>query len=480
MAQNRNTKQQPINFTNEKANRETNKKSSFNIGLLIFCAILVYVIVFLIVSSQKETIVPYEVRTGSLAINHNYRAFILRKEQTINASGSGYIHYFANIGERVGVGNLVYIIDQSGDLKEYLDSKSMENNTLTKEELLEIRNDMIFFNRDFDAKEFSDVYGFSDTLKNNVRKYSNARITKLVKSINNSNLSNSVTYTNAINTGIVSYYLDGYEDFDPQAINEEVFNEEKYVCNMLENNTLVTPDDIAYKIITDENWNLIIPINEEQIADFEDESYAKVRFSKNQNESWGQISFITGTDGKTYLNLTLNNSMISFVNDRFVDVELILHDDSGLKIPNSSIVNKDFYLIPAECFIEHENDPLSKGTLMLHTFKEDGTPTVDNRYIDIYSYDKENKEYYVDSSILQSGTQIIRPDTQEKFEVWKKGTLTGVYYINKGYADFRQIQLLYQNEEYSIVKPNSQYGLTVYDYIVLNAKSVNDNQFVYN
>ena len=50
--------------------------------------------------------------------------------------------------------------------------------------------------------------------------------------------------------------------------------------------------------------------------------------------------------------------------------------------------------------------------------------------------------------------------------------------MNKGYADFKQISILYQNDEYAIVKPNTKYGLSVYDYIVLNADSVRDDQFI--
>jgi hypothetical protein len=64
--------------------------------------------------------------------------------------------------------------------------------------------------------------------------------------------------------------------------------------------------------------------------------------------------------------------------------------------------------------------------------------------------------------------------------VSKSGTLTGVYNMNKGYADFKQITVLAQNDEYSIVSSNTQYGLTVYDRIVLDAESVNTDDFIYN
>ena len=67
----------------------------------------------------------------------------------------------------------------------------------------------------------------------------------------------------------------------------------------------------------------------------------------------------------------------------------------------------------------------------------------------------------------------------EQFIVGKMGSLIGVYNINKGYADFKRIEILYQNEEYSIVKSNTMYGLTVYDYIVLDASTVSDDEILY-
>ena len=171
--------------------------------------------------------------------------------------------------------------------------------------------------------------------------------------------------------------------------------------------------------------------------------------------------------------------MITFAKDRFVDIELLLHDETGLKIPNTSIVNKEFYLIPRK-YITKMDESSDIGSILLETYKEDGTITTSYREIDIYSYDEETEEYYIDSNILQSGSNLLMADSQEKYTVSRKGTLMGVYYMNKGYADFRQIQILYQNDEYSIVKSNTDYGLNVYDYVVLNSESVHEEQFIYN
>ena len=43
---------------------------------------------------------------------------------------------------------------------------------------------------------------------------------------------------------------------------------------------------------------------------------------------------------------------------------------------------------------------------------------------------------------------------------------------------FRQIQILYENEEYCIVEAGSTFGLAQYDHIALNANTVNDEDIV--
>ena len=93
-------------------------------------------------------------------------------------------------------------------------------------------------------------------------------------------------------------------------------------------------------------------------------------------------------------------------------------------------------------------------------------------------YSESETDYYVDTSSLRIGDYIIMENSQNKYPVSKVGTLIGVYNMDKGYADFKEITVLYSNEEYSIVKSNTQYGLAVYDHIVLDASSVQEDDFL--
>ncbi len=459
--------------------RKYRKPINLNIGMLLFGAVFIYVAFYVAMSLQTEHIVPYEVREGSLAINYTYRALALREEQIVNAEKSGYVNYFAREGERVALGDLVYTVDETGELKEYLEAASMEDSSLSDEELIEMRSEIVDFVHGFDVTDFSEVYDFKYTMKGAVMKLANSHIADSIHSINNGGMTGAVNYCKAVSTGIVTYYTDGFESVTLQDVTMDMFDETKYTKTQLLENELVTEGDMVYKLSKSENWSLILPIKEEMAQDFLEEEYIKVRFLKNQYESWGQVFIITGADGNTYMQLLFNNSMITFAKDRYVDIELLLHDETGLKIPNTSIATEEFYLIP-ESYIRLESENAAKGIILRETYLEDGTPTTDETEIELYSYNEETKEYYIDTDILKVGENLIRSDTQEKFTVSRKGSLIGVYYMNKGYADFRQIQILYQNEEYAIVKSNTQYGLNVYDYIVLNAESVTDEQFIYN
>ena len=56
------------------------------------------------------------------------------------------------------------------------------------------------------------------------------------------------------------YYTDGYEGVTPENFTEEMFDESRYAKINLKDRPTVESGDNAYKIITSEKWNLIIPI----------------------------------------------------------------------------------------------------------------------------------------------------------------------------------------------------------------------------
>lgn len=458
--------------------KQYRKPLNLNIGMLIFGAIFIYVIICVIMYYQTDHIVRYEVTEGSLATNNIYRGIAIRSESVVNTDTAGYVNFYAREGERVAKGDTVYIVDETGRLSQELEDASLGENTLSNQELSEFRNEIVNFMHGYDDRNYENTYDFKYSLKNTVLKLANVNMLQSIENENGGSAANIVNFCYAPETGIVAYWTDGYEDLTVDAVTEAVFDNKDYEKKQMLGNELMAVGDPVYKLSTDENWSVVIPIDEERGAQISQEDYVKVRFLKNQYESWGQAKLFTGSDGNTFLSLTFTNSMVTFVSDRFLDIELILNDETGLKIPNSSIVEKEFFLID-EDFVTTDENAGTQGVIR-QCYLENGNISSEFVETDAYSYDETEGVYYMDTSVLKTGDVLYKTNSQDTYTVSKRATLIGVYNVNKGYADFKQINILYQNDEYSIVKANTTYGLNVYDYIVLDGSAVSDDQIITN
>ncbi len=451
------------------------KPLNLNIGMVIFAAVLVYVIYCVMNYLRSDPPRPYEVTEGSLSTNLTYRGIALRNEQVVTAQTSGYLSYYAREGERVAKGDVVYTIDETGQFKEYQESISLGENTLSKQQLMEFRSEIVNFVHGFSPQNFSSAYNFKYELSSTVLRLANANMLKDLNSAGD--YAGNFQTCRAPDTGIVAYWMDGYESLTPEQVTMDILDEKAYGKTQLADIELAAVSDPIYKLAQNEEWNLVIPVEAEEGAMLEKEGYVRVRFQKNQYESWASTKMLVGPDGGHYVQLGFNNSMVTFISERFLEVELLLNQQVGLKIPLSSIARRNFFLVP-ETFITQSGTNASNGVLR-RTYLEDGTPSTEYVETDLYSYDEETGDYYIDTDVLGMGDVLLMPDSQATYTVSRMETLIGVYNMNKGYADFREINILAQNDEYAIVASNTRYGLNVYDNIVLDASTVTDAQLIY-
>lgn len=270
--------------------------------------------------------------------------------------------------------------------------------------------------------------------------------------------------------GVVVYYTDGYENVTVENISEAGFDENQYKKVNLKEQKTVGNGVPVYKLITDENWNVIFKISEELEQALENDDTVEVLFKDDGNTIWAYYDLLR-ISGDWYLNLKLRTSMIRFANQRFIDVELLLDDADGLKIPNSAITTKKFFTVPQEYFIRGKD---SYGLLIAGTGK-DGKDT----YITPEIFYEKDGMYYIDDADVVSGAIVKKQDSNETYQIGKTAKLKGVYNINKGYAVFKQIDVLYQNEEYSILKTGTSYGISLYDHIALDGSSVKEDDLVH-
>src|SRR5699024_7857469 len=80
-----------------------------------------------------------------------------------------------------------------------------------------------------------------------------------------------------------------------------------------------------------------------------------------------------------------SNGLIRYASDRFLEIELVTNNVSGLKIPLTSIVTKEFYTIPSQ-FATTNEDSQETG-FMVEERNKDGEVT--NTFVNATIYDSK-------------------------------------------------------------------------------------------
>ena len=152
----------------------------------------------------------------------------------------------------------------------------------------------------------------------------------------------------ASSDGIIAYSTDGYETMQLKDISEATFSKENYEKSDLKNNMEV------YKLIKNDNWTVVILLQEETAEEMREIELVRVRFSKDQETAVAEFS-IQEMGNLSLGVLKMDSSMIRYAKERYLDLELILEDESGLKIPKSAVIDKKFYLISEEYLTQGGN-----------------------------------------------------------------------------------------------------------------------------
>lgn len=450
---------------------DSNTRVGVNLGTLMFVIIFVYMCynVYSYVTTTATSI--YEVQYGELTHDTTYTGLILRSEAVYSAAGDGYINYFRRDASRVGANSIIYTLDSNGDIADKLAKADSDAKLINSDTLKIVEGQVNQYMTTYDNMNFHDVY----TLKNNV----NSQVQENISLLALESLNQYTTYAEQNNSfnkyypeqsGVITYYTDGFENVTVDNFTSDMFDVSKYSKKNLRSLDKVTAGTPIYKLLTDDNWNVVVPADDELVAQLAEESVVKIKFLKDKTSLWAGCSIID-RDGGKYLVLSMKSAMVRFTEDRYLDFELVSNKLSGLKIPNSTIVDKDFYIVPSEYFYKNDDEQLG---IDVEHIDEKGNVSVNFIETDIvYS---EDDTYYIDPENVSPGDVAIFSDN--RFVLKKNGSLKGVYSVNNGYAIFRLIDILYQNEEYTIIKENTSRGIVLYDHIALDGTAISDGDML--
>lgn len=454
------------------------KPANINIGIIVFGIIFLYIIINIIIYMNKEHLSIYEVTENNIADDNIVKGVIIRDEIVYNTKHPGYINFYIREGERVAKNSLVYTVDESGEVFDNL-SASEDMGTLSEDDQNKIRNTVTSFQKTYSNDTFQNVYNLKYDVDNILYEATNFN---MIKNANKLSSENSFFHKYKINkSGIISYSIDSMEDLSADTITDDIFSNEDYKRVQLRTDKLIDKDSPVFKLVTSEKWSVVLSLTKEQYERIKEKDRIKVTFIKNDLSTVVDVE--SYKKGNSYFaRLDLDNYMIGFINDRYIDIELTINSASGLKIPKTSIVEKEFFKIPLKYFTTG-GDSDGKG-LVKEVYNKDGD--LEFKFIPTEIYYKDEKYGYIDmNTSLEDGTHLELGDSiyyekkKDRYQISEIGTLEGVYNVNKGYAVFRRIEKVYENKEYCIIEKDTMYGLSVYDHIVLNADKIKEEDIIY-
>lgn len=451
-----------------------NRGLHLNVGVVVFVIIIIYIGFNLFSYFTSDTVSEYEVGQGTIATNHIYHGLILRNETVVYAGQSGYINYYVKNASKASVNDIIYSIDTNGSLSKQITSAVSDGKDLDREVLDEISSKIDLFRNPYDPNTFSTVSSFKNEINAQLSQSLSINALSSLKDDVKSAMENNTFYKKKSESpGIIVYYTDGYENITTDNFTADSFKMTNYNKNTLENQSQVSAGDPAYKRVNSEIWNLLLPVSSDLVKQLKDSEYVKVRFCKDDFTVTVPFSVLK-KKGNYYLNLTIRTAMIRYVNDRFVDVELVVSEKTGLKIPNSAIVKKEFYAVPKNVFTKGADS--SDPGLMIET-SPGNTDSV--RLVQPTIYYENKDSYYIDDESVTTGDVAVKPDSSSTYTIGSDvDKLTGVYNINKGYAVFKRIDILTQNSKYTIIDTGTDYGVALYDHIALDGSKLKEDQLV--
>ena len=447
-------------------------KREMNLGIFLFAIVFLYLVITIISYFTSDTVSAYEVREGSIVRDNSYTGLVIRNETVVNAEEDGYVNFYQSENSKVKKGTRIYVLTpeelNTSDVSAG-SSQTVINDETQSAIVLQVQN----FNENYSNTDFSSVYLLKDEITASLQnELSQTRTEHLDAAVAESG--QTAVTSSAARDGIVAYTIDGLEELTKDSFTEADFDRTDYESATVSDQMKISTGEPVYKLITDEDWSVIVRLEDDTARELmeKETTTLKVRIDKD-SETLNAAFSVIERDGNYYGCLDFDNSMIRYAEDRYLNIELILEDETGLKIPKTAVVQEEFFVIPREYLTTGGNSSAS-GVLKMD---ENGNAVFQE--VDIYNISEEEDEVYLSKEDVSAGDVLIRPESSDTYTVGDTKTLEGVYNINRGYAVFRKVTVLCENDDYCIVQEGEDYGLYNYDHIVQNGASVEPDEVVY-
>lgn len=450
------------------------KKSNINLGTLIFAFLIIYLGVGLIYTIKKNKIDIYEVQVESLSGNVTLTGVIVRDEKVVTSAEPGYINYYVQDKKRIHKNETVYSIDANKTVFEALDSQNTVSLTSTDRE--EIKRAISTFQDSYSNISYDNVYDLKEKLTFRIRSLSDRNILADIQEYSSQAGNNSAfRFVKSDQSGLISYRGDKLDGLSVETVSLSTFQTEDFTAKDYRSTAYYETGTPVYKIIDSDSWDIVCLISAEQYTHYFEKQKLKFTVEEDGFTFTAPIEFVA-RGSEYYMVIHMSKYILKYLDMRFLTLDIAVTDIVGLKVPKTALINKNFYLVPLE-YLTVGGDSNEVGVYSIMYNSQTGEPDYVFTTTDI-SYQTE--EYaYVSKDSLVAGTQIYNEQTMETMTVAMEGTLKGVYNVNRGYAVFRRVEIIAENDDYVIIERGISNSLSAYDHISLNAEFTEEASIIY-
>ncbi|MBO6065150.1 MAG: hypothetical protein J6P36_01900, partial [Lachnospiraceae bacterium] len=318
--------------------------SKYNIGLIIFVLFTVYILINIFLYFRRSHLSIYEVQLLPMASNTKAEAVIIRNETPVKTGIAGYLNYYMRSGTRVAKGETIYSIDESRQIYNMI-SGNENSYSLSDEDIETVKNCIANFNQSYDKSDFSLVYSLKDELTTTVHSISDMYLLEHLNQILvDQSYQGSLTVHRAESPGVVSYFSDTLDGLTVDQVTTDTFSKSGYKTTNLFDANLKEQGSVIYKLLSDETWDLVLNLTEEQYEKLSSQTSLTYTIEEDNLRLTSPVIFFRSGDGY-FARITLRQYMVRYLNRRFLTIALDMDNKTGLKIPKSALIEKEFYMI---------------------------------------------------------------------------------------------------------------------------------------
>ncbi len=449
-------------------------RKSMNIGIIIFMFILIYLGILVINFFTKSHLEIYEVKNETLAQDNIVNGLILRSETVINASHSGYLNYYFPDNSRATKNSILFSIDETKDYYDLLTNNTISNG-ISSYDAASINKLIDTYRQSNFESDYNSLYHFSSEINATIQELSDAFSVSVVTNAVPDPAPATLHFYQSEASGLISYNTDELCGITLDSVSASDFLLAENYAEYKNRKSIVEANTPVIKYITDESWGILCEINDGQMKSVQ--NLSSIDFTICEDGFRTNAPFrLVNIDNQDFVLIYMDQYIQNYLDERFLTIELCWQSTEGFKIPLTAITEKEFFVVPIQYFTKG-NDANTLGLLVEEIDEETGAADYTFKASTIYYND--GLYYYIDPSEFRQGQRVLFPDSFTMYTIELTETLEGVYNINKGYAQFRRIERITQNDEYCLVKNDTEYGLKQFDHIALDASDAVDSGIIY-